>query len=107
MEQETLFEMATADVLRPQGPPGQPDIDYAPDLDKYHTRTKRRAETEKLDKTLPDGFPKHLESKLVWDGSDIAEKYNWVYELRDSEIHEIEDALVHFRSTFATRYSPL
>lgn len=88
--------MATAQVLRP-GPVGQPDIDYAPNLDKYIARTKRRVDTEKLDKSLPPGFPSRLESDLVWDGSDIADKYNWVYELTKEDIEEIEEALVRFR----------
>ena len=89
-------EMATAQVLRP-GPVGQPDIDYAPNLDKYVARTKRRTNTEKLDKGLPSGFPSRLESDLVWDGSDIAEKYDWVYELTTEDVEEIEKALVHFK----------
>ena len=88
--------MATAQVLRP-GPPGQPDIDYTPNLDKYRARVKRRKETEKLEKTLPEGFPKKLQSNLVWDGNDIVSRYKWTYELNEHEIEEIEDALNHFK----------
>lgn len=88
--------MATAAVLRP-GPPGQPDIDYTPNLDKYHARAKRRQETERLEASLPDGFPQKLESNLVWDGTDIETRYNWTYELNEAEIKEIEDALTHFK----------
>lgn len=89
--------MATAQVLRP-GPAGQPDIDYAPNLDKYQARVKRRTETEQLEQSLPVGFPSRLDSPLVWDGADIATKYDWTYELNDEEVEEIEAALKHFRS---------
>ena len=88
--------MATAQVLR-SGPLGQPDIDYAPDLDKYLARVARRQQTEKLQNELPDGYPTELKSDLVWDGSTIAKEYNFVYELNTEELQEIEDALVHFK----------
>jgi hypothetical protein len=94
--------MATAQVLRPSGPLGQPDIDYAPDYQKYQTRRQRRLSTEKLDESLPPGFPERLESDLVWDGTDIAPRYNWVYELNDDEVQEIESALVHFKCSLIT-----
>ncbi|KAK0643966.1 hypothetical protein B0T16DRAFT_332896 [Cercophora newfieldiana] len=81
------------------GPPGQPDIGYAPDHDKYLARIKRRRETEKLETTLPDGFPRELKSKLVWDGNDLFERYDWNYWLTDEDLAEIEAALVHFRNT--------
>jgi hypothetical protein len=90
--------MAAAAVLRP-GLPGQPDIDYTPNLDKYHARVKRRQETENLEKSLPDGFPRQLQSKLVWNGADIKSRYNWTYELNTQEIEEIEEALAHFKCT--------
>ena len=88
--------MAAAAVLRP-GPLGQPDIDYAPNLEKFTARTRRRAEMEKLDKTLPPGLPSHLESPLVWEGADIASIFNWVYELSSEEVDEIEAALAYFK----------
>lgn len=88
--------MATAQVVHP-GPIGQPDIDYAPNLDKYLARVARRKETEKLENELPDGFPKQLESDLVWDGKDIAQKYDWTYVLNENELQEIEAALKHFK----------
>ncbi|KAF2812986.1 Clavaminate synthase-like protein [Mytilinidion resinicola] len=83
--------MATASV---SAPPGQPDITYTPDFDKYKARTQRRLATEKLEQTLPPGFPSKLESEFVWDGDSIKESgYNWVYELSAEEIAEIEAAL--------------
>ncbi|EME86378.1 uncharacterized protein MYCFIDRAFT_89106 [Pseudocercospora fijiensis CIRAD86] len=89
--------MATAQAIRP-GPAGQPDIGYAPDLDKYLARVNRRRATEQLSHDLPEGFPKELVSDLVWDGKDIAQKYNVVYELNGAELDEIEAGLKHFKS---------
>lgn len=88
--------MGSVEVLRP-GPVGQPDIDYAPDLVKYKARVQRRRQNDKLEGTLPQGFPAELHSDLVWDGKDIARKYNWIYELGEDEIEEIEAALKHFK----------
>ena len=87
--------MATVTALHP----GPPDIDYKPDMAKYLARIKRRHETEKLETTLPEGFPAQLESKLVWKGENLAETYDWNYQLTDSDIEEIEAALRHFQCT--------
>ncbi|KAK0615557.1 hypothetical protein B0T17DRAFT_538472 [Bombardia bombarda] len=92
--------MATAAVQRPfaSGPPGQPDIGYAPDHDNYLARIRRRQETEKLDKSLPPGFPQKLESELVWDGNNLEETYDWNYKLTEEDLEEVESALAHFQS---------
>jgi hypothetical protein len=79
------------------GPPGQPDIWYAPDHDKYLERSRRRQETERLAKTLPPGFPHELRSKLVWDGNDLADSYDWNYHLTREDLDEIDTALRHFK----------
>ena len=76
----------------------QPDIGYTPDHDKYLARVPRRLKSENLEKTLPSGFPTELESDLVWDQTDIAERFNWTYELTTTDLDEIEEALDHFKS---------
>jgi hypothetical protein len=86
--------MATAAVSRPVG---QPDIAYTPDFDKYQARTNKRLATEKLDRSLPPGFPEKLKSDFVWEGQNVAEKYDWVYELNEKEKTEIEQALEYFK----------
>lgn len=91
-------------AMRP-GPIGQPDIDYAPNLEKYQARVKRRTESEQLATSLPQGFPSRLDSPLVWDGADITTKYNWVYELNEDEVAEIEAALRHFKCVFVPSVS--
>ncbi|OHW95749.1 TfdA family taurine catabolism dioxygenase [Colletotrichum incanum] len=92
--------MAAAAVQAPSlpGPPGQPDIAYTPNHDNYLARTTRRQEQERLEKTLPEGFPQKLESKLVWDGNTLAEHYDWNYVLTDADKKEIDEALNHFKS---------
>lgn len=86
--------MATAEVAHAQ----QPDIGYTPDHNKYLARVQRRLNSETLDKTLPPGFPTELKSNLVWDGTDIPNRFNWTYELTASDLDEIESALQHFQS---------
>ena len=91
--------MATSesDQCPPSGPPGQPDIEYTPNHDKYLERAKRRRETEHLAKSLPTGFPQELQSKLVWDGNNLVEAYDWNYDLTVEDLNEIESALRHFK----------
>ncbi len=79
------------------GPPGQPDIEYTPNHDNYLQRAKRRRETESLAKSLPTGFPQELQSKLVWDGNDLVEAYDWNYHLSGEDLVEIDSALRHFK----------
>ncbi|EMD66904.1 hypothetical protein COCSADRAFT_168163 [Bipolaris sorokiniana ND90Pr] len=75
--------MATAQVLK-TGP--------------YLARVALQNATEELSNQIPDGFPHELNSDLVWNGSDITEKYNFVYEINAEELQEIEDALEYFKS---------
>ncbi|KID87632.1 Taurine catabolism dioxygenase TauD/TfdA [Metarhizium guizhouense ARSEF 977] len=89
--------MATAAANR-SGPPGQPDIAYTPNWDTYQERIKRRQETEKINGTLPDGFPQKLESSLAWTGATVTDQYDWSYELNQSELKEIQEALDYFKS---------
>lgn len=89
--------MATAAANR-TGPPGQPDIAYTPNWDTYQERIKRRQETEKINGTLPDGFPQRLESSLAWTGATVTDQYDWSYELNQSELEEIQEALDYFKS---------
>jgi|ERR1700761_2012749 hypothetical protein len=92
--------MATAEVtpIRPDTSLKQPDIGYAPNYEKYLARTKKRLENERLEKTLPPGFPQVLNSELVWEGKSVGENYDWTYVLKPEEIEEIEQALQHFKS---------
>ena len=95
---DTLKE--TLDITSlPAVTPKQPDIQYHPDRQKWQARTAERLAADPLLPTtaLPDGFPKVLDSPLVWEGDDWKEEKEWVYELSVSHIKEIDDALKHFR----------
>lgn len=78
--------------------PSQPDIAYHPDRAKWQARTNRRLrENPSLPTSpLPDGFPKKLNSPLVWEGKDWHDEKQWVYDLSEAELKEIDDAMQHF-----------
>lgn len=74
----------------------QPDITYAPDPETYQARVTRRTENEILAQGVPRGFPLVLDSDLVWDGETLKDKYNWVYQLGEEHLTEVNQALAHF-----------
>ncbi|KAJ5633851.1 hypothetical protein N7528_001693 [Penicillium herquei] len=78
--------------------PTQPDIQYHPDWAKYQARSQRRKETESLQATLPAGFPEKLTSPLVWEGKDIEKRSEWIYQLSDTQLDEIDAALKSFKA---------
>ena len=84
--------MAITDIAR------QPDIGYTPDIDKYLARVQRHLKSGTLDKTLPPGFPSELRSDLVWDNTDVANRFDWTYKLSTADLGEVEKALEHFKS---------
>ena len=77
--------------------PTQPDIQYHPEYEKYKERTRRRKETETLQSILPENFPKKLVSPLVWEGKDVEKRDDWVYQLNDDQLDEIDAALKSFK----------
>lgn len=83
-----------------QPPPGQPDITYHPDWNKYQARVARRTQTEDLPKKLPEGFPKELKGDLVWEGGTLAQNYTWTYVFSAAQLAEIDDALAHFNCAY-------
>lgn len=83
------------------GPPGQPDIAYAPDRQKWQARTARRLTDGKgLPSSVPEGFPTKLTGNLAWDGQTVGETYKWTYELSKEHLDEIDKALGHFKCGF-------
>lgn len=95
----TVTSLSTA-AARVAGPPGQPDIAYAPDFEKYQARTARRLAEGNIQKTLPERFPKELTGDLVWEGETLADAYDWTYVLSDEQLEEIETALQHFKCKY-------
>ncbi|CAG8069265.1 unnamed protein product [Penicillium nalgiovense] len=78
--------------------PAQPDIQYHPEYEKYKERTRRRKETETLQSTLPENFPEKLVSPLVWEGKDVGKRADWVYQLSDDQLDELDAALKSFKA---------
>ncbi|KZL78564.1 taurine catabolism dioxygenase (TfdA family taurine catabolism dioxygenase TauD) [Colletotrichum tofieldiae] len=78
--------------------PVQPDIQYAPDYQKFQARVARRAQEPGLPKSLPAGLPTHFKSDIVWDGATLASEYDWTYALSPEQLDELDAALAHFKS---------
>lgn len=83
--------------------PTQPDIQYHPDWLKYQARSQRRKETESLQTSLPAGFPERLISPLVWEGKEIEKRSDWVYQLTDAQLDEIDSALKSFKGRLISK----
>lgn len=78
----------------------QSDFTYLPDRVNYKNRVARRLAEEQLEKDLPEGFPAQLEGPKLWKGSDYEGKESeWVYELSEAELKEIDDAVHDFEAT--------
>lgn len=77
----------------------QPDIEYHPDPPKYHARMELRLkDNPSLPKTpLPSVFPTKVEGPIVWEGKDWTDEKQWVYELSEAELKEINDAVEYFK----------
>ncbi|KAK2028632.1 TfdA family taurine catabolism dioxygenase TauD [Colletotrichum zoysiae] len=86
--------MTTVAVARPV----QPDIQYAPNYQKFQARVARRIQEPGLPKTLPEGLPAELNSDMVWDGATLASEYDWTYVLTPDQLDELDAALAHFKS---------
>lgn len=79
---------------------GAPDVTYQPDYEKWRARTARRLKEDPNlpNMPLPEGFPTQLESPLVWDATDYTDESQWVYQLSDVHLREIDDAVKYFNS---------
>ncbi|RCH93472.1 hypothetical protein CU097_011756 [Rhizopus azygosporus] len=78
----------------------QPDFTYLPDLKNYKARTARRLAEEQLETDLPEGFPEQLEGPKLWKGSDYEGKeHEWIYQLNDQELQEVDKAVHDFEAT--------
>ncbi|KAI0907071.1 TfdA family taurine catabolism dioxygenase TauD [Ustulina deusta] len=87
----------TSTVLVAPAPPGQPDISYHPDYEKWQARIARQQQAGNLQKSIPAGFPEKLTGDLVWEGETIADKYNWTFVLSPEHLAEIDEAVAHFK----------
>ncbi|KXH25696.1 TfdA family Taurine catabolism dioxygenase TauD [Colletotrichum salicis] len=90
----TCTTMATVTLTRPV----QPDIQYAPDYQKFQARTARRVQEPDLPRSLPEGLPQKFTSDMVWEGANLASKYDWTYALTSEQLDELDAALAHFKA---------
>lgn len=83
----------------------QPDISYAPDRERWTTRTAQRLAEDPtlLSIQLPEGFPRKLDSALVWEGKDWKNESQWVYNLSPADLKEIDEAVRHFHGRLTRR----
>lgn len=88
----------TSTISLAPGPPGQPDISYHPEYEKWQARAARRLQEGNLP-NWPAGFPKKLTGDLVWEGQTLADTYSWTYVLSPEHLAEIDKAVAHFKGT--------
>lgn len=76
-----------------------PVIEYHPDYAEYLQQSARRlAENPSLlDISLPFGFPGRVEGPIIWEGKDWQGEHQWVYQMNDAELEEIDGALQYFK----------
>lgn len=82
--------------------PQQPDIDWHPNYSNYCDRVKRnklRRGSAPLVQ-LPFGYPREVDSPLVWSGRELRQKGEdkFIFNLSNDEISEAEAALNFFKS---------
>ncbi|KAK7923982.1 hypothetical protein PG985_006036 [Apiospora marii] len=102
----TITTTVTDTTPAAPAPPGQPDIVYAPDYQKWQARAARRLASEALSKTVPEGFPNQLSGDLVWEGDKLAETYDWTYMLNEDQLAEIDRPWAYPWATSRPRHSP-
>ena len=84
----------------PTSAEAQPDIAYHPDEAKWRARTARRLTEDPTLPTqpLPEGFPQRVDNPIVWEGKDFIDEDQWIVNLTENQLHEIDGALRHFQS---------
>jgi hypothetical protein len=80
-----------------QQTPVAPDISYTPNLSRYLSRASERTRSGNLEKEVPSGWPKHLNSPLAWTGADFPKEETYVHQLSHEEKADIEKALEYFK----------
>jgi hypothetical protein len=87
--------------------PDYTNVSYYPNYEEYTVRNKRRLDDGSIDQTLPPGFPRLLNSKMVWEGESFSphehtsiDGTECILELNGSQLAEIDTALKHFQGNF-------
>lgn len=74
-----------------------PDISYTPNLSRYLSRVSEKTRSGNLEKEVPSGWPKYLDSPLTWTGVDFPKRETYVHQLSSEEKADIEKALEYFK----------
>ena len=84
-------------------------INWQPDFKNYLGRPPTLAQQLPSMNNACPGWPTSLTSPLVWDGEELKNKRNHIYELNLEEKADIYEALKHFRgeAIFIPRYASL
>lgn len=78
-------------------PSDYPDIEWNPSFERHQERIRHLSAMDLNRPTeVPQGFPTVVREAWVWKGSDFEEKDYTVY-LQESDITEIESALISFK----------
>jgi hypothetical protein len=73
-----------------------PDIEWNPCFDTYLNRVEHLFKLHaNRPKTVPGGFPAQIDAPWAWSGSEIG--FNFVFQLSNEDIKEVEDALRYFK----------
>jgi hypothetical protein len=77
----------------------RPKIEWNPSYSTYQSRVEMLSKLQfsRL-QSVPPGFPKLVEAPWVWDGSDYRNEQDYVFQLEEKDIEEIETAVKHFKS---------
>jgi hypothetical protein len=84
-------------VPLPQQTAPAPDISYTPNLSRYLSRVSERTRSRNLEKEVPSGWPKYLDSPLAWTGADFPKQETYIHQLSSEEKAEIYKALEYFK----------
>lgn len=75
-------------------------LPYHPPSHETHLQRNQGFQIDPNETYLPDEYPEKIESPLVWRGEDIESKgEQWILQLDEDEIGEIDAALKHVRDT--------
>jgi hypothetical protein len=75
-------------------------VDWEPNLATYQARTARRLLAGDLITSLPDKWPRNIDSPLAWHPKDLQEEEDYVVTLTSDEKAVINAALAYFQSEY-------
>jgi len=96
-KQDSIASIHVDEIRTVHPVPEKPLLSFVPSYEEYIQRGQRRLLCENLTTTLPKGFPSRVDSPIAWEGKQF-EGGEWIVQLTDTEVIEIEEATAHFQS---------